>query len=115
MIRRLVFDYTNDMADPDFKTGTEENDEAFKGFDCILCCLRYLFLCWFLQILCFGRRNKMVETAEQIQYYGMSLCMNFGIDMINQIKLENPHLWTPEFQVEARNMIHETQRVQICC
>src|SRR5690606_6999511 len=27
---------------------------------------------------------------------------NFGIDLINQIKLENPHLWTPEFRDDIR-------------
>ena len=26
---------------------------------------------------------------------------NFGIDVINQIKLENPHLWTPAFRDEV--------------
>src|SRR5256886_17535342 len=25
---------------------------------------------------------------------------NFGIDLVNQIKLENPHLWTPQFRDE---------------
>ena len=27
--------------------------------------------------------------------------LNFGIDVINQIKLENPQLWTEEFQQEV--------------
>jgi ribonucleoside-diphosphate reductase beta chain len=27
---------------------------------------------------------------------------NFGIDLINTIKLENPHLWTPSFKEEIR-------------
>ena len=31
--------------------------------------------------------------------------MNFGIDVINQIKLENPHLWTEEFQQEMIQLI----------
>ena len=42
-----------------------------------------------------GRRNKMTGTAEQFQYIlrDESIHLNFGIDMINQIKIENPHLW----------------------
>ncbi len=27
---------------------------------------------------------------------------NFGIDLVNQIKLENPHLWTPNFREELK-------------
>jgi ribonucleoside-diphosphate reductase beta chain len=30
---------------------------------------------------------------------------NFGIDLINQIKLENPRLWTPEFREEIRGLM----------
>ena len=56
-----------------------------------------------------GRRNKMTGTAEQLQYIlrDESMHLNFGIDVINQIKIENPHLWTEEFKQEARNMIRE--------
>ena len=30
---------------------------------------------------------------------------NFGIDLINTIKMENPHLWTPEFREEIRALM----------
>ncbi|MEQ9417662.1 MAG: ribonucleotide-diphosphate reductase subunit beta, partial [Salinisphaeraceae bacterium] len=39
--------------------------------------------------------------------------LNFGIDVINQIKLENPHLWTAEFQEEARQMILEAMELEV--
>ena len=54
-----------------------------------------------------GRRNKMTGVAEQFQYIlrDESMHMNFGIDVINQIKLENPHLWTDEFQQEMIELI----------
>jgi ribonucleoside-diphosphate reductase beta chain len=39
--------------------------------------------------------------------------LNFGIDVINQIKLENPLLWTPEFQQEAIQMILEGTELEI--
>jgi ribonucleoside-diphosphate reductase beta chain len=56
-----------------------------------------------------GRRNKMNGVAEQFQYIlrDESMHLNFGIDMINQIKIENPHLWTAEFQQEVIQMILE--------
>ena len=61
------------------------------------------FYTGFAQILSLGRRNKMVGIAEQYQYIlrDESIHLNFGIDVINQIKIENPHLWTPAFQDEG--------------
>ena len=39
--------------------------------------------------------------------------LNFGIDVINQIKLENPQLWTVEFQEEVIQMILEGTQIEI--
>jgi ribonucleoside-diphosphate reductase beta chain len=36
-----------------------------------------------------------------------SIHLNFGIDVINQIKIENPHLWTEVFQEEVRGLLKE--------
>ena len=101
--------YTNSLGDPDFHTGTVEDDQrllrdliafyvVFEGI---------FFYVGFVQILSMGRRNKMTGVAEQFQYIlrDESMHMNFGIDVINQIKLENPHLWTPEFQQEMIDLI----------
>ena len=56
-----------------------------------------------------GRRNKMVGTSEQFQYIlrDESMHLNFGIDVINQIKIENPSLWTTSFQKEVIEMVKE--------
>ncbi|MGC8074379.1 ribonucleotide-diphosphate reductase subunit beta, partial [Salmonella enterica] len=58
------------------------------------------FYCGFTQILSMGRRNKMTGTAEQFQYIlrDESMHLNFGIDVINQIKIENPHLWDAQMK-----------------
>ena len=50
-----------------------------------------------------GRRNKMTGVAEQFQYIlrDESMHLNFGIDVINQIKIENPHLWTKTFNKKS--------------
>ena len=33
--------------------------------------------------------------------------LNFGIDLINQIKVENPHLRTPDFQEEIIDLVKQ--------
>ncbi|GAB2967601.1 ribonucleotide-diphosphate reductase subunit beta [Amycolatopsis acidiphila] len=73
------------------------------------------FYTGFAQILSLGRRNKMVGIAEQYQYIlrDESIHLNFGIDCINQIKIENPHLWTPGFQAEVRGMLVEACELEV--
>ena len=60
-------------------------------------------------MLSFGRQNKMTGASEQFQYIlrDESMHLNFGIDMINQIKNENSHLWTAEFQQEIIDLIKQ--------
>src|SRR3546814_10292355 len=36
-----------------------------------------------------------------------SMHCNCGIDLINTIKLENPHLWTAEFREELRELFRQ--------
>lgn len=103
--------YTQSLGDPTFQTGTTENDQrllrdliafyvVFEGI---------FFYVGFTQVLSMGRRNKMTGTAEQFQYIlrDESMHLNFGIDVINQIKIENPHLWTDDFKQEIIAMIRE--------
>jgi len=60
-------------------------------------------------MLSFGRQNKMTGASEEFQYIlrDESMHLNFGIDLINQIKIENPQLWTPEFQREVCQLIKQ--------
>ncbi|HVE44386.1 MAG TPA: ribonucleotide-diphosphate reductase subunit beta [Gammaproteobacteria bacterium] len=103
--------YTQSLSDPTFQTGTPETDQRLLR-DLIAFYVIFegiFFYVGFTQILSMGRRNKMTGTAEQFQYIlrDESMHLNFGIDVINQIKIENPHLWTPAFKQEAINMIKE--------
>ncbi len=103
--------FTQSLADPNFKTGTLENDRRllrdliayFVVFEGIF------FYVGFVQVLSMGRRNKMVGTAEQFQYIlrDESMHCNFGIDMINQIKAENPKLWSTDFVNEIIKIIKD--------
>jgi ribonucleoside-diphosphate reductase beta chain len=109
--------YTQEISDPDFKTGTEETDkQLLKNLIAFYCVLEGIFFyCGFTQILSMGRRNKMTGTSEQFQYIlrDESMHVNFGIDVINQIKIENPHLWDDEMKAEAAQMILEGTELEI--
>jgi ribonucleoside-diphosphate reductase beta chain len=109
--------YTRDLSDPGFSTGTTENDQQLlKNLIAFYCCLEGIFFyCGFTQILSMGRRNKMTGTSEQFQYIlrDESMHLNFGIDMINQIKLENPHLWNDDMKEQATQMILQATQLEI--
>ncbi|MCT9115316.1 ribonucleotide-diphosphate reductase subunit beta [Cupriavidus gilardii] len=100
----FLIPFIDTLTDPSFKTGTPENDQKLlKSLIVFACIMEGLFFyVGFTQILAMGRQNKMTGAAEQYQYIlrDESLHCNFGIDLINQIKLENPHLWTAEFKEE---------------
>lgn len=109
--------HTHELSDPNFSTGTTEADQQLLrnliGFYGVT--EGIFFYCGFTQILSMGRRNKMTGVAEQFQYIlrDESMHLNFGIDVINQIKLENPHLWTKEFKEEVTQMILEGTALEI--
>ena len=109
--------YTQEISDPDFKTGTEETDkQLLRNLIAFYCVLEGIFFyCGFTQILSMGRRNKMTGTAEQFQYIlrDESMHVNFGIDVINQIKIENPHLWDEQMKSDAAQMILEGTELEI--
>lgn len=103
--------FTESLGDANFHTGTVENDQRLLR-DLIAFYVIFegiFFYVGFTQILSMGRRNKMVGTSEQFQYIlrDESMHMNFGIDVINQIKIENPHLWTPEFKEEIIKLVRD--------
>ncbi|CAQ70616.1 ribonucleoside diphosphate reductase 1, beta subunit, ferritin-like [Cupriavidus taiwanensis LMG 19424] len=104
----FLIPFIDTLTDPSFKTGTPENDQKLlKSLIVFACIMEGLFFyVGFTQILAMGRQNKMTGAAEQYQYIlrDESLHCNFGIDLINQIKLENPHLWTAEFKAEITEL-----------
>ena len=109
--------YTKELSDPSFTTGTLETDKKLlKNLIAFYCVLEGIFFyCGFTQILSMGNRNKMTGTAEQFQYIlrDESMHVNFGIDVINQIKLENPELWDDAMKKEAAQMILDGTELEI--
>ncbi|MBX9610276.1 MAG: ribonucleotide-diphosphate reductase subunit beta [Burkholderiales bacterium] len=103
---QFLIPFIEAISDPNFRTGTHETDQTLLKSLIVFACLMegLFFYVGFTQILALGRQNKMTGAAEQYQYIlrDESMHCNFGIDLINQLKLENPHLWTAEFKAEIK-------------
>jgi ribonucleoside-diphosphate reductase beta chain len=105
----MVLSLNEGIFDPSFKTGTFENDQKFLEnlvvFSLIL--EGIFFYSSFAVMFGFQRQNKLTGSAEQIQYImrDESQHLNFGINLINTIKEEQPELWTPEFQAHVVDLI----------
>lgn len=102
----FLLPYIAVLADPTFHTGSEDADQRLLRSLIVFAAIMegLFFYVGFAQILALGRQNKMVGAAEQYQYIlrDESMHCNFGIDIINQMKIENPALWTAPFQEEIR-------------
>lgn len=103
---QFLIPFIDAISDPNFHTGTPEADQKLLKSLIVFACLMegLFFYVGFTQILALGRQNKMTGAAEQYQYIlrDESMHCNFGIDLINQLKLENPGLWTAEFKAEIK-------------
>ncbi len=93
---------TAEVLRTDFSTDTFEGKQKFLenliGYYIIMEGL--FFYSGFAMILSLHRQNKMTGIGEQFQYIlrDETTHLNFGIDLINTIKEENPEIWTSEFQ-----------------
>jgi ribonucleoside-diphosphate reductase beta chain len=109
--------YTQDLASGSLDTATRQGAQDFLR-DLVAFYVVFegmWFYTGFAQILSLGRRNKMTGIAEQYQYIlrDESIHLNFGIDLINQIKIENPALWSGAFQQEVHEMLREACELEI--
>lgn len=108
---------TEDLVRPDFNTSTLEGAQTFLknliGYYIIM--EGIFFYSGFAMILSLHRQNKMTGIGEQFQYIlrDETIHLNFGIDLINGIKEENPHLWTEDFQNKIMNLIKEAVELEV--
>jgi ribonucleoside-diphosphate reductase beta chain len=113
---QFLIPFIEAISDPHFHTGTHENDQTLLKSLIVFACLMegLFFYVGFTQILAMGRQNKMTGAAEQYQYIlrDESMHCNFGIDLINQLKLENPHLWTSEFKAEIKALFQQAVELE---
>jgi ribonucleoside-diphosphate reductase beta chain len=114
---KFEMELTAAVLDPSFSTATPEGAQKFLenliGFYVIMEGL--FFYSGFVMILSFHRQNKMTGIGEQFQYIlrDETIHLNFGIDLINTIKAENPGLWTPEFQEHILNKIKQAVELEV--
>lgn len=108
---------TEAVLDENFSTNTFEGAQKFLenliGYYLIM--EGIFFYSGFVMILSFHRQNKMTGIGEQYQYIlrDETIHLNFGIDLINGIKEENPELWTPEFQKHIHELIKSAVELEI--
>lgn len=105
----FILSFNQGIFNPDFKTGTFENDQLFLENLCVFSLILegIFFYSSFAVMFGFQRQNKMVGAAEQIQYImrDETQHLNFGINLINTIKEEQPELWTPDFQKRIIDLV----------
>ena len=108
---------TREVLDPDFTTESFEGAQSLLknliGFYLIM--EGIFFYTGFVMILSFHRRNLMKGIGEQFQYIlrDESIHLNFGIDLINGIKAENPDLWTEEFQQKMVDRVRQAVELEL--
>ncbi len=108
---------TKEVLNPNFSTATPEGAQKFLenliGYYIIM--EGIFFYSGFVMILSFLRQNKMVGIGEQFQYIlrDETVHLNFGIDLINGIKEENPKLWNPAFQAHIVEKIQQAVELEI--
>lgn len=108
---------TEDVLAENFDTRTQEGAQKFLenliGFYIIM--EGVFFYSGFAMILSLHRQNKMTGIGEQFQYIlrDETIHLNFGIDLINGIKEENPELWSPDFQLYIIDKIREAVELEV--
>lgn len=108
---------TEAIVDPDFRTntfgGAQKYLENLIGYYVVM--EGIFFYSGFAMMLSLHRRNLMTGVGEQFQYIlrDESTHLNFGIDLINGIRTENPELWTPDLRDRIYAMIDEAVEREI--
>jgi ribonucleoside-diphosphate reductase beta chain len=112
----FVVDLTRVIDRDDFTIETDEDLRNFLrdlvGFYVIM--EGIFFYAGFAMMLGLKRQNKMVGIGQQFEYImrDESLHVGFGVDLINQIRRENPDVWTDEFGEEVVGLITEAVELE---
>jgi ribonucleoside-diphosphate reductase beta chain len=112
----FVVDLTRVIDRDDFVIETDEDLRDFLrdlvGFYVIM--EGIFFYAGFAMMLGLRRQNKLVGIGQQFEYImrDESLHVGFGVDLINQIRSENPEVWTDEFGEEVVGLITEAVELE---
>ncbi len=105
-----------EMIAPDFSTATFEGAQRFLenlvGFYVIL--EGIYFYGGFAMVLALRRQNKMKGLCQMYEFIlrDETIHLNFGIDLINGIKEENPSLWTRDVQQRILARVEEAVELE---
>lgn len=112
----FILGFNEGIFDGSFKTGDFENDQRFLENWCVFSLILegIFFYSSFAVVLGFKRQNKLPGSAEQIEYImrDESMHLNFGIEIINALKQENPELWTQDFQDRIVNLVAKAAKLE---
>jgi len=107
----FVVDLTRAVDDPSFSVeSTDDVRELLRdvvGFYVVM--EGVFFYAGFAMMLALKRQGKMVGVGEQFEYImrDESLHVNFGVDLVGQIRAEHPDAWTPAFGEEVVDLVTE--------
>ncbi len=104
----FLIPYIECLTDPNFKTGTPENDQRLLKSMIVFACIMegLFFYAGFSNMLAMGRSSLLPGACEQIAFIARdeSNHASTGVDIINTIKHENPHLWTDQLKAELADI-----------
>ena len=105
---RYVLQAVSKISDPNFKTGDLQSDQAYLEA-CVgnVILEGIYFYSAFLNFYVLTRNNKMPCSAAMIQFINRDEDMHLQIfiKIVEEIKKEQPELWTPEFQERMRKNV----------
>lgn len=113
---KFEMELTADILKEGFTTSTFAGGQKFLenliGYYIIM--EGIFFYSGFVMILSFHRQNRMTGIGEQFQYIlrDETIHLNFGVDLINGIKEENPDLWTPQFQSHIVDLVRQAVELE---
>ncbi|MDE2079425.1 MAG: ribonucleotide-diphosphate reductase subunit beta [Patescibacteria group bacterium] len=112
----FILTFNEGIFDGSFKTGTLENDRKFLENWCVFSLILegIYFYSSFAVVFGLQRQHKLTGSAEQIQYImrDESMHLNFGIEIINALKEENPELWSKEYQDHIIDLVRRGTKLE---
>lgn len=113
---KFILGFNEGIFDDNFHTGDLKSDQKFLENLCVFSLILegIFFYSSFAVLFGFQRQNKLIGSAEQIQYImrDESQHLNFGINLINTIKEEQPELWTDKFQQRIIDLVKEAAKLE---
>jgi ribonucleoside-diphosphate reductase beta chain len=113
---RFQMKLTAAIVDPHFSTAAPEGAALFLEnlISYYVIMEGIFFYGGFAMVLAFQRQNKMRGVCQMYEFIlrDETIHLNFGIDLINGIKEENPNLWTKGLQARVLQRIHEAVELE---